>query len=310
MNLLINAPFSEENRKMILAEKRSLCETDRIELADIIIGDIPAEYYGRLKNLKWLQLTKAGADNIVYGNAISDKALLTTASGAFGEVISEYVVGAILCLFRDFFAYRKNQAEKRWLDTKNERMICGSRVLILGCGNIGKRVSTCLRAFGAVTAGVRQSREKCAEFDETYSVETLDELLPFADIIVCALPKTPATEHLLSRERLSLLRQNALVVNVGRGSVIDTEALCEKLKKGELFGAALDVFENEPLDESSPLWNMENVFITPHISGVSFGHSARTERLIAEICAENLRRFTTGEKLKNIVSREWKNDEI
>lgn len=304
MRLLINAPFSEENRKKILAAGNSPDETDNIELADVIIGDIPKEYYGRLGNLKWLQLTSAGADKIIYGRAISDKTLLTNASGAFGEVISEYVVGGILCLFRDFFAYRENQSERRWRDTEKERMIYGSRVLILGCGNIGRCVSTRLRAFGTATVGVRRNREKCAEFDETYPVELLDELLPLADIIICALPRTPSTERLLSRERLALVKSDALIVNVGRGSVIDTDAMCEKLQSGGLYGAVLDVFESEPLDEGSPLWGMENVLITPHISGNSFGHSARTEELIAEICAENLRRFVSGEPLKNIVERE------
>ncbi len=301
MRILINAPFSEENKSLLIAAGKSFVETDNIKLADIIIGDIPREYYGRLSNLKWLQLTSAGADKIVYGGAISKDTLLTNASGAFGEVIAEYVIGGILCLYRDLFAYRKNQREKIWCDTKQERMIFGSRALILGCGNIGQSVSKRLRAFGAVTVGVRRSCKKCAAFDETYSAQLLDKLLPLADIIVCALPKTPDTEHLLNRERLSLVKKNALVVNVGRGSVIDTNVLCEKLESGQLYGAVLDVFEHEPLEESSPLWEMENVLITPHISGVSFGHSARTERLIAQICAENLRRYIAKEPLKNIV---------
>ena len=301
MKILINAPFSKENRLALLSAGKSFEETDNIELADIIIGDIPVEYFGKLDNLKWLQLASAGADRIIYNNAISDKTVLTNSSGAFGEVISEYVIGGILCLFRDFFSYRENQLEKRWHDTKQERMIFGSTALILGCGNIGKCVSTRLRAFGAKTVGVRQSSEKCSEFDETYSVETLDSLLPNADIIVCALPRTPKTEHLLNRERLMLIKNSAVIVNVGRGNVIDTNALCGKLKRGELFGAVLDVFENEPLEDTSPLWDMKNVFVTPHISGKSFGHSERTEMLIAKICEENLRRFADRKPLINVV---------
>lgn len=305
MKILINAPFSEENRLDLLSACSDFQETDDIEQADIIVGDIPDEYFGKLYNLKWLQLASAGADRIIYGNAISDKTILTNASGAFGEVISEYVLGCILCLFRDFFSYRENQLEKRWYDTKNERMICGSTALILGCGNIGKCVSKRLRAFGADTIGIRKSRDKCSEFDETYSVEMLDSFLPNADIIVCALPRTPKTEHLLNREGLMLIKNSAVIVNVGRGNVIDTNALCEKLKRGELFGAVLDVFENEPLEQNSPLWNMKNVFITPHISGKSFGHSERTENLIAKICKENLRRFSGGKPLLNIVERDY-----
>lgn len=305
MNILINAPFSEKNKKRIISEANSqtFLTSDEIENADIIIGDIPERLYGRLDRLKWLQLTSAGADKIIYSNAISSEVILTNASGAFGEVIAEYVTGGILCLYRDLFSYRKNQDNKIWRDTRKERMILGSCALILGCGNIGQCVSQRLRSFGAKTVGIRRTDKPLPEFDKTYTVETLDELLPTADIVICALPRTPETEHILNAHRISAMKQGALIVNVGRGSVIDTNALTDKLKSGHLFGAVLDVFENEPLDNNSPLWEMENVLITPHISGVSFGHSEHTEDLIAEICAENLRKYLSGEQLRNVVSR-------
>lgn len=306
MNILINAPFSAKNKELIssAAAGHNFLSDSEIMSADIIIGNIPDEYFGHLDRLQWLQLASAGADKIIYGNAIKSGVLLTNASGAFGEVIAEYVIGGILSLYRDLFSYRKNQHAKMWLDTKKERMIFGSRALILGCGNIGQCVSQRLRAFGAVTAGIRRTGRPCAEFDEVYTVESLDKELPTADIVVCALPRTHETEHLLDRWRLSSMKNDALLVNVGRGSVIDTQALIERLKNGQLFGAVLDVFEREPLGGDSPLWEMENVLITPHISGNSFGHSPRTENLIAEICAENLRRFLSGEPLKNIVYRD------
>lgn len=305
MNILINAPFSDENKKLIASATydQVFINNDEIEKADIIIGDIPEQFYGQLDRLKWLQLTSAGADKIIYSNAIKSKVILTNASGAFGDVIAEYVIGGILYLYRDFFSYRKNQADKIWRDTRKERMIFGSRALILGCGNIGQCMSQRLRAFGAETVGIRRTDSPCAEFDKTYAAAAIDDLLPTANIVVCALPKTPETEHILNSRRLSALKQDAIIVNVGRGSVIDTNALVERLENGYLFGAVLDVFENEPLDENSPLWEMENVLITPHISGVSFGHSAHTENLIAEICTENLRRYLSGERLKNVVSR-------
>lgn len=305
MNILINAPFSEKNKNLIISEAKgqTFLSSDEIKNADIIIGDIPERFYGRLSNLKWLQLTSAGADKITYSNAIGSDVILTNASGAFGEVISEYVIGGILYLYRDLFTYRKNQGNKIWHDTKKERMILGSRALILGCGNIGQCVSQRLRSFGAKTVGIRRTNKSLPEFDKTYTVDTLDELLPIADIVICALPKTPETEHILNASRISAIKQGALIVNVGRGSVIDTNALTDQLKSGHLFGAVLDVFENEPLDKDSPLWEMDNVLITPHISGVSFGHSEHTENLIAEICAQNLRKYLSGEQLRNVVSR-------
>lgn len=306
MKVLINAPFCEKNMELISASvpECTFVEKSEIEYADIIIGDIPEDCYGRLGRLKWLQLTSAGADKIIYGGAVGGNVILTTASGAFGEIIAEYAVGGILCLYRDFFRYRKNQERKQWNDTKRERMILDSRVLILGCGNIGQCVSQRLRAFGAFTVGIRRLNSPCPDFNRTRTTETLDEELKCADIVVCALPRTPETEHILNRERLSLMKKDALIVNVGRGNAIDTPALIERLQNGELYGAVLDVFEQEPLPADSPLWEMDNVLLTPHISGRSFGYSMRTEGLIAQICIDNLRNYISGKPLKNVIAHD------
>ena len=133
---------------------------------------------------------------------------------------------------------------------------------------------------------------------------SLDELLPDTDVIICCLPHTPQTERMLSADRFSRMKQGAIVVNVGRGSLIDEAALVTALKSGRLFGAVLDVFEKEPLPEFSPLWDMENVLITPHISGPSFGHFPEVERIIAEICAENISRFLGGKPLLNRIDKD------
>lgn len=304
MKVVINAPFCEKNMGLISASapECTFLDTSKIESADIIIGDIPEEYYGQLDRLKWLQLTSAGADKIVYSGAIGNNVILTTASGAFGEIIAEYVVGGVLCLYRDFFRYRKNQERKLWSDTKRERMILDSRVLILGCGNIGQCVSKRFRAFGAFTVGIRRLDSPCPDFNRTCTAKVLDEEIKLADIIVCALPKTPETEHILDRERLSLIKKDALIVNVGRGNAIDTPALIERLQNGELYGAVLDVFEQEPLHTDSTLWEMDNVLLTPHISGRSFGYSMITENLITQICIDNLRSYISGRPLKNVVA--------
>lgn len=304
MKIFINAPFCEKNAELISASapECTFLEKSEIENADIIIGDIPEEYYGRLGRLKWLQLTSAGADKIIYGGAIGGNVILTTASGAFGDVIAEYAIGGILCLYRDFFSYRKNQVNKQWRGTNKEHMILGSKVLILGCGDVGQNISKRLRTLGAYTVGIRKSNKLCLDFDRICTAEKLAEELVLADVVICALPRTSETEHILNRERLSLMKKDALIVNVGRGNAIDTMALIERLQNGELYGAVLDVFEQEPLPTDSPLWEMDNVLLTPHISGRSFGYSTRTEDLITQICIDNLRSYISGNPLKNVVT--------
>ena len=142
------------------------------------------------------------------------------------------------------------------------------------------------------------------EFDEVYDLTALDQQLQKADIVIGCLPGTPETKGLLNYERLYSMKKDAILVNVGRGSLIPTEDLIRVLEEGNLKGAVLDVFETEPLPETSPLWNMENVLITPHIAGPSFGGNAgnaEVQAMIWNICMENMERYLNGKKLKNIV---------
>ena len=175
-----------------------------------------------------------------------------------------------------------------------ERTLSGSRVLILGCGDIGSKTAVKLKNFGAETVGIRKKIRPAEGFDCIYDINSLDRELSLADIVIGCLPKTPLTYHLLDSRRISLMKSDGLIVNVGRGSLIDTEALTEALSGGHLYGAILDVFEQEPLPATSPLWTMYNVLITPHISGPSFGHSPHTEKLITDICEENIGRYMNG----------------
>ncbi len=300
MKLFINAPFSSENRKAIIAAADGCEVAENPADADIIIGELPETY--NPERLKFLQLCVAGAEKYCSENAASSF-IIANATGAFGEVISEYILGAVLAVYRGFFTLRDNQRLHLWNDREQERLIFGERALILGCGDIGRNTAVKLKAFGANVAGIRRIPRPTSGFDEVYGIESLDEQLKTADIVICCLPKTPRTDKLLDGGRISLMKRNALVVNVGRGSLIDTSALYSALKKGDIYGAVLDVFEEEPLPENSPLWDLPNLLITPHISGKSFGHSPDTERRIAEICANNLRRFIAGEPLRNVIDK-------
>lgn len=302
MKLFIEAPFSAESREFLLSSIKDceLCGDPR--QAEIFVGDLPSGK--EFPDLKFLQICFAGAEKYCREESAPDGVVIANVTGAFGEVISEYIIGAVLSVYRKFFGYRDLQKEKKWLDLGSERTIFGERALILGCGNIGSLTAKKLGAFGAYVVGIRKNPHNTEFFDEIFGMEQLEEQLGKADLIICCLPDTPLTRNLLNEKRIEAIKPNALLVNVGRGSLIDENALARSLKDGRLSGAVLDVFGKEPLPENSSLWGLPNVFITPHISGKSFGHSPLIERKIAEICAENINRFIEGKNPVNVIKRE------
>lgn len=303
MKIWINAPFSVENTELI---KKSAVGAevytgaDPIYDAEIIVGQLSPDC--DLTMLKLLQSTNAGVEKLLDGS-VPENVKIANVTGAFGEVISEYIIAGILALSRRIFDYRKNQEIHLWKPVVGDFLLYGKTALIFGCGDIGSNTAIKLKAFGMKTVGIRRKPAPAKGFDEIYGIEETDNLLPDTDVIICCLPHTPQTEKMLGTKQFQLFKPGSIFVNVGRGSVIDTEVLTKALLSGKLFGAVLDVFEQEPLPSSSPLWDMENVLITPHISGPSFGHFPEVERKIAEICAENISRYISGKPLINVINR-------
>ena len=231
-------------------------------------------------------------------------------------------------MYRNFPAYREQQKQAVWRTVGAERTLYGRTVLILGTGDLGSNVAKRLRGFGTVNIGVRRAAgETLPYFDEVRGIAELDErglirvgprsagaspgpacyglggaeaTLTDAIVIGC-LPNTPGTAGLLTETRLRRMKQDALLVNVGRGTLLSTAELADVLADGHLSGAVLDVCDTEPLPPSSPLWGMENVLLTPHVSGRGFGHDRGTERLIWEIVMDNLARYLEGKTLRHIV---------
>lgn len=301
MKIWVNAPFSAENLELI-KKAADGCEIYSgnvpVPGTEIIIGQPAADMSG----VKLMQSTNAGVEKLMNAD-IPENVVTTNATGAFGEVISEYIIGGVIALCRGLFRYREQQLRREWHDISSGTMLCGRNALILGCGDIGASTAEKLRTFGMNVTGIRRSPAPTHGFDRVFGMDMVDDLLPETDLLVCCLPHTTETAGLLSEKRLSLLKEGSLLVNVGRGSLIDESALTDALKSGKLSGAVLDVFSQEPLPEASPLWDMENVLITPHISGPSFGHFPEVERRIAEICADNISRFLSGKPLINVIDR-------
>ncbi len=273
--------------------------SDRI---DIILGEPALETIRSMGALRWVQMTWAGANKYTSAPNFPPHVTLTSASGAFGGVISEHVLAGVLTLYKNLPAYRTQLRKGQWQLLSGDATLQGKRALILGTGNIGQETAKKLKAFGAYTVGIcRTGHELPAFFDECYTVSALDAQLPTADLLIIALPGTRETKGLLDRTRIGMLKRSAILVNVGRGFVVDTEALTCALENGNLRGAVLDVTDPEPLPPDHRLRFLDNVILTPHVSGISWGENQYTRQRILEIFRENLRRDSQRIPLKNVI---------
>lgn len=274
-----------------------------IETADIILGNVSADALTEAKKLKFLQLNSAGANEYVTPGVLPDGVKLCNATGAYGKSIAEHMLAAAFTLLKKMNHYENNRLRHQWKDEGNVGTIFGSTTLILGMGDIGSEFAMRMHALGSRVIAIRRNQsEKPDYIDGLYQMDALEELLPQADIVACSLPGTDATYHLLNASRLKLMKNSAILINVGRGTLIPTEDLIDALKNGTIAAAAIDVAETEPLPADSPLWDTPNLLITPHVAG-NF-HTQHIWDTIVEIAAENLKAYLNGQPLRNEVDFE------
>ena len=271
-----------------------------VDWAQVILGNVPAAMLHGSPALEWLQTNSAGVEAYIQPGVLAGDTLLTNATGAYGLAIAEHMLGMLLELFKKLELYRDAQKSGAWQSQGAVKAVYGSTVLVLGMGDIGGEFAARCKALGAKVIGVRRSPRPCPEYaDEVHLLEDLDSLLPQADVAAITLPGTDATRGLMSRERLAKMKEGAVLLNVGRGFIVDTEALCDALERGHLSGAGVDVTDPEPLPPTHRLWNIPTAVVTPHISG--FYHLRETHERIVGIFLENLRHFQAGEPLRNLV---------
>lgn len=271
-----------------------------VDWAQVILGNVPAAMLHGFPALEWLQTNSAGVEAYIRPGVLAGDTLLTNATGAYGLAIAEHMLGMLLELFKKLELYRDAQKSGAWQSQGAVKAVYGSTVLVLGMGDIGGEFAARCKALGAKVIGVRRSPRPCPEYaDEVHLLEDLDSLLPQADVVAITLPGTDATRGLMSRERLAKMKEDAVLLNVGRGFIVDTEALCDALERGHLSGAGVDVTDPEPLPPTHRLWNIPTAVVTPHISG--FYHLRETHERIVGIFLENLRHFQAGEPLRNLV---------
>ena len=274
----------------------------QLAAAEVIVGFPPVPRLSSAKNLQWLQIPWSGADGYADHPDFPAHVLLTNATGAFGRPIAEYAFGAVFTLMRRFHQYRDCQRECLWQRQGDELSPTGKHVLILGAGNIGTNAARLFKMINCRITGVRRVvREIPQEFDAMITLDQVDAVLPEADIVICCMPHTPLTQGFFTKARFEKMKSTAIFVNVGRGTLVDHEALAEILNEGKIFGAALDVTCPEPLPEDHPLWKCRNVLITPHVSGQTFAGLKDKEAFFFRVCRENLENYRDGKPLQNRV---------
>jgi phosphoglycerate dehydrogenase-like enzyme len=259
--------------------------------------DDPCRLLERAPNLRWIQATSAGIGEYVQRIRLPKDAIrLTTAAGVHAQALAEFVLLGMLYFARDMPGLRTWQMRRHW-ERYSGRELSGSQAMVLGLGHVGRRVATLLDTLGVSVIGLRRTTEPDPPPGVAREVgsEEIDDLLPTTQTLIIATPYTPATHHLIDARRLALLPDGAVLVNVGRGKVVDESALIGALQTGRI-NAALDVFELEPLPADSPLWDMPNVIISPH----SASTVDKENRRIVELFIENLRRYLDGRPLLNV----------
>jgi len=280
-------------------EQRDIKVEDLIH-SEIVFGRIPPHLLTWLPNLKWLHMGSAGVngmtDRALYANKST---ILTKSSGTFGIPIAEYIIGTMIALARDFGHYYKKQFEGEW-DSEFPKLldIAGSTVVIVGLGDIGTETARHLVGFGCDIIGLRRDASKPSDVvSDVRSFKELHEVLPMADYVIVSLPGTAETDKLFGQNEFKLMKPTSIIINVGRGMIIDSLALADALNSGEIYAAGLDVTDPEPLPPGHPLWSARNILITPHVSAAT---KVTTERR-AGIFIDLLKRYLAGQELYNYV---------
>ncbi len=266
---------------------------------EIIIGNPKLSLIEQFPKLEWLQLQSAGANSYV---SIPENIMLTNAYDVFGEAISEHMLACAFMSAKCFPAYIEQQKERNWKKYAEARGIFGSRVLSVGMGSIGTAFARKMALLGAVCDGVRRTVHDKPDFiNELYSFDKLAEIIPEYDFVGLSLPETEETIRMYDEKILSLMKDGSTLINVGRGSAIDQDALIRLAKAGKFRAVCLDVTEPEPLPVNDPLWNTPGIYITPHISGGSSSDIIRGTLL--KVVSENLARVASGRQPVHVVDR-------
>jgi phosphoglycerate dehydrogenase-like enzyme len=287
-------------REVLLTSDRELIEKN-LDRVEIYIGEIDYACLARMPNIRWAQLWFAGVDGMRAYPELKDKPFLFTNARIHGPQITEHVFAMILSWNRCLPRALEAKKRREWVQFSDAslRTLAGASMLILGCGTIGEQVAAAASAFGMRVTGLRRNPAKAAGV-RIEPPGKLRDLLPEADYVLNILPGTPATTRIFGAAEFALMKKTALYINVGRGTTTDEAALTEALRSKSIAGALLDVTEQEPLPPESPLWDMDNLILSPHYGGLHPNYS----NMALELVLDNLGRYVRGEPLKFLVDKQ------
>ena len=275
------------------------------EVDILFASEIDRSEFEVAPRLRWIHSPAAGVGGMLFPEMVASPVVITNSRGVSADTMAEHVVAVTLAVFRNLPLAVERQLQHVWaqdeLSMRGNRTIAGAEVLIVGLGAIGRAVARRLSALGARVTGVRRNTH-AIEIEgvwKTLPASRFSDALSDADVVVLSAPHTDETRGLIGAAELALMKREAVLVNVSRGRLVDEAALAAALHAGHIAGAALDVFEREPLPPESPLWNLPNVLITPHTSGFRPDHWD----VMTALFAENLRRNEQGEELLNVVDK-------
>jgi len=250
-------------------------------------------------NLKWIHIISAGIEHLHPLDWMNDGLILTNSSGAHTKKAGEYGLMSVLMLQNHMTKIITNQKNNSFVSLFSNP-IFGKTVVLVGTGNLGASMAKLVAPLGANIIGVNKRGRMAEGCSKVISIDKIDTVLPDADFLYLAVPETPETKNIISKERLDMLRPTCGIVNIGRQSVMDYDALCKKLSNNEIAGAILDVFTHEPIEKNSKLWNIPNLVITPHISSDDNGNYVK---LTLDIFIKNLKLFIENKELSNQVDK-------
>jgi len=276
--------------------------------ADVLFaGFFSLDLFLAAKKLRWIQAWGAGVDRLLFPRVVESRVIVTNAGGVHPTPVSEHAIGLMLCLCRKLHLYIRNQSEKRWeryesgAPAEQVEELSGKTVGIVGLGRIGAEIAKKAKCLGMRVIATKRhpSSQPSTSVDLLVGPSSLEKLLTESDFVILTLPLTKETRGMIGEAQLKSMRRTSYLINVSRGKIVQENKLIKALKKGWIAGAGLDTFENEPLPESSELWGLRNVIITPHIAGLTPYYMDR----VTGIFCENLNRYIHNQPLINVVDK-------
>lgn len=307
MKALITFKYKDDEMKnlenlgfeIIFRDERDMVFSDEIKDIDLMVCFDPFHKIdiGLFPNLKWIQLLSAGINQVPIDKVLAQNIILTNNRGGYSVPIAEWIVLKILEMLRNSKEFYNKQNKKIWKMDTSLLELYGKTIGFIGTGSIAQEAAKRLEGFGVKILGISASGKAVNHFHHCFSIDKINDIVPQCDFLIIAAPYTDETHHLIDESVFASMKDGTYLVNIARGSIIDEKALINNLKSGKIKKAALDVFEVEPLPEDSPLWEMDNVIISPHNSWASEMYSKRRY----EIAYKNMERYINKKELVNVV---------